>query len=190
MPPAGNGRKRAVRDRASSPRRPEVEVVGDQPQRGTVQQEAIESVPLPLRSRSMSAPRIGPQRTSFATPARLRPSGSLIFPFSSTPRRVVGQRARVRLSSVMGRYAEAGQIELTSRPPAAKSVVRKTDRVVGLLWSAFAGARTKHVGTPSLGRMCPEDRPLVLKDLLRYRMEASRIEAYEVIETYLTSLSA
>ncbi|KAF4702288.1 hypothetical protein FOZ62_028901, partial [Perkinsus olseni] len=79
---AGNGRKRAVRGRASSPKRPEVEMVRDQPQRGTVQQEASESVPLPLRSRSMSAPRIGPQRTSFATPARLRPSGSLIFPFS------------------------------------------------------------------------------------------------------------
>ncbi|KAF4722579.1 hypothetical protein FOZ62_014419, partial [Perkinsus olseni] len=92
-------RKRAVRGRASSPRRPEVEVVGDQPQRGTVQQEASESVPLPLRSRSMSAPRIGPQRTSFATPARLRPSGSLIFPFSSTPRRVVGQRAQVHADS-------------------------------------------------------------------------------------------
>ncbi|KAF4680667.1 hypothetical protein FOZ63_004680, partial [Perkinsus olseni] len=158
MPPAGNGRKRTVRDRASSPRRPEVEVVGDQPQRGTVQQEAIESVPLPLRSRSMSAPRIGPQRTSFATPARLRPSGSLIFPFSSTPRRVVGQRARVRLSSVMGRYAEADQIELTSRPPAAKSVVRKTVGFKPIVSLACFGVPSQ--------------------------------EAYEVIETYLTSLSA
>ncbi|KAF4658664.1 hypothetical protein FOZ61_005473 [Perkinsus olseni] len=43
MPPAGNGRKRAVRGRASSPKRSEVEMVGDQPQRGTVQQEVRES---------------------------------------------------------------------------------------------------------------------------------------------------
>ncbi|KAF4693622.1 hypothetical protein FOZ60_010546, partial [Perkinsus olseni] len=41
MPPAGNGRKRAVRGRASSPKRPEVEMVRDQPQRGTVQQERV-----------------------------------------------------------------------------------------------------------------------------------------------------
>ncbi|KAF4712477.1 hypothetical protein FOZ63_020209, partial [Perkinsus olseni] len=116
MPPAGNGRKRAVRGRASSPRRPEVEVVGDQPQRGTVQQEASESVPLPLRSRSMSAPRIGPQRRSFATPARLRPSGSLIFPFSSTPRRVVGQRAQVHADSAPPRSYFGNLPGLSSLP--------------------------------------------------------------------------